>query len=473
MEVKTFILNENLNNLNKLSCHNYEPDTLKLIDDLKKRGFLLNDLVEKKGVISGPMGFHLHTYDYVDKNLPNRVKLLQISNINEFGEIINTKYDKYISEEKSKNDLKNSKVKKNDLLIAKTGEIGRIAIFKENYKANLNQALGIIRLKSTHNNLKIIPEYIHLYLNSFYAETQFNFFGGFRAGQSGLSLQEIKDIYIILPNEKEQLEIIKKINKIREEANEHYESYLEYSNLSKNKPVEILRIKLPDENQKTFIFEGDFNERLDSFFHSPFRKKLIKNIKNSNSLKLKDFLKKVRNKFKHSLTYNIIDLDSIDENLSEITSHKEIKNLKSSKTVFKTGNLLISKLGGEKGNLILIKEKYKDFLGSGELVAFELKEDKSLEDLNYIFHILRSPYLSKQIEYTLTGCSRMRINQNEMLELSIPYPENEKIKKEIIKECDELRSKAIFEKKQYGLKKKELNISFREVINKNLKNRIL
>ena len=50
-------------------------------------------------------------------------------------------------------------------------------------------------------------------------------FGGYRAGQSGLSLGEIGSIYIVLPNENKQKDIIKKVNLIRKEAIKHYEKF--------------------------------------------------------------------------------------------------------------------------------------------------------------------------------------------------------------------------------------------------------
>ena len=81
MEVKTFIL-ENTYNLDKISCHSHDPEFLKLLRTLQssKLNVSLKDLISED-IISGPMGFQLHTYDYVPYNYPDAVKLLQISNI--------------------------------------------------------------------------------------------------------------------------------------------------------------------------------------------------------------------------------------------------------------------------------------------------------------------------------------------------------------------------------------------------------
>ena len=95
-----FFILDNVDKLDKLSCHSHDPVVLKLLEYLSKskHKITLNDI--KDDIISGPMGFNLHTIDYVSSELPNSVKLLQISNIDEFGNLIDTKVDKYISEDK-------------------------------------------------------------------------------------------------------------------------------------------------------------------------------------------------------------------------------------------------------------------------------------------------------------------------------------------------------------------------------------
>ena len=476
MKIKTFILNENLNNLDKLSCHNYEPDILDLLNKLKEKGILLKDLAEKKGIISGPMGYHLHTYDYVDKNLKNCVKLLQISNINEFGEIISIKRDKYISKEKSEIDLKNSQVKKNDLIIAKTGEIGRIAIFKENYKANLNQALGIIRLEEEYKNIKVNSEFIHLYLNSFYAETQFNFFGGNRAGQSGLSLQEIKDIYIILPNKKEQLKIIEEVNKLRLEANKHYENYLKYSNEIGNLIDEKLTHKTKIDKKEIFKI-NKVKDRLDCYFNFLRKEKYKKYFKNNNYFDIfnnEDFniVKQISKSFKSENEFKVfkyIDLNKTEKNIGLIKDFEENNLIKlpnrAGQFCIENDLLLPKPIGSNKGILIVPKEFDKQFFTTGFL---QFRFEKEKEELLF-FYIFKSKFIQEQLFLIQSGCVQPDINENNFINyLVIPYPKDEEIRNQIIKECEELRNKAIFEKEQYEFKKKKIWIKFKEMLEKNI-----
>lgn len=452
MENNTFILND-VKNLDKLSCHSYEPKSLRFINRLKSNGIPLSQLKEK--IISGPMGFHLHTYDYVPENYPNRAKLLQVSNIDEFGELRNNDNDKYISENKNQ-ELKSSIVKKGDLILAKTGTtIGKIAFFNEDYSANLNQALGIIRLKKNFKETEINPKYIHTFLNSFYGLEQFIFLGGYRAGQGGLSLEEITSIYIILPEKDQQELIIKDVNSERNKAIKHFNNYIDLTEESKKLPLKLLNLKMPNEEQRVYISSKRNSNRLDAIFNSPFYNELKKHIKTKPHKKLKELVDDASNKFQYNNFYKLIDLDNIDENSSKIRSFKEVVSLNSAKTTFKKNNILISKLGGEKGNIILVDKEFDGCVGSGELVPFKLKKE-SCVSLEYIFLILRSFICTKQMEYMLTGCSRMRISKTEMKELLIPMPKDKTEEDIIVTQISKKLKQAEKEYQNYLSKKKEM-----------------
>lgn len=463
MATETFVLN-NLTNLDKLSCHTYDPKVLGLLSKLTNKGVQLSKIT--KEIISGPMGFNLHTYDYVPENYPDRVKLLQISNIGQFGELINTKRDKYISREKDE-EIKSSRAIRGDLLIAKTGELGRIALFNEKFKANLNQALGIIRLKDEYGGIKIIPEFIHLYLNSAYSRDQFDRLGGYRAGQSGLSLDEIGSIYIILPEESKQKQIIKLVNDIREKAIEHHYNYVRYSEQSKISIIKILNIAVPDEEERIYIYSGDTNDRMDALYNSPFLNTLKWNLQKTKHEKLINLLEPAKNKFRYSDFYRLVDLDNIDEKTGRIVNFNEVPILNSTKTILEKGNILISKLGGESGNIVLVDEKFDGCVGSGELVPFKLRENSPVS-VEYIFYMLRSIYCSKQIEYSLSGCSRMRVPEKEMGNLLIPLPKDKAQENKVVQEIGKLLKDAVEELKNYQNKKQEMYKIFEKKIEANL-----
>src|SRR3990167_9132833 len=264
MEVKTFVL-ENTNGLDKISCHSHDPEFLKLIKTLSKKGIPLISLSEK--VTYGSGKWELRTTDYVPENYPNAIKLLQISNIDILGKIINTDRDKYIPSELHKK-WEVSQVKKGDLIIAITGTLGRIALFNKDYEANLNQALGIIRLKKEYNQIKINPDFIHFYLNSYFALKQFMALGGYRSGQSGLSLDEIGSVYIILPEEKEQIRVLTKIEEIKSKISNEKIKYEDYLHKISRLLDDYTKLDLSKINQTWIVEPEKILDRIDCYFNS-------------------------------------------------------------------------------------------------------------------------------------------------------------------------------------------------------------
>ncbi len=144
----------------------------------------------------GPMGFGLHTYDYVEKGIP----VLRIQNLQQLT--ITKNALRFISEEKHE-ELKKSQVKSLDIVISKTGVLGRIGIMPIDYgSANLNQALARITLKDK----KILP-FVALFLSSKISQQILNVIGSGRTVQAGLKLSDIKNLEIPIPPLQEQTKI--------------------------------------------------------------------------------------------------------------------------------------------------------------------------------------------------------------------------------------------------------------------------
>lgn len=148
----------------------------------------------------GPMGFHLHTYDYRLTGIP----VLRIGNLKDIYLSKNQDFI-FISEDKH-NELKSSKVKPNDLIFSKAGKVGEMSIIPSDFgEANLNQALSRITLC---NN--VIPEYVLLFFKSNLGKLQIYRYGGGRAVQDDLKMSEIEHFKIIVPDFKTQIEIVEK-----------------------------------------------------------------------------------------------------------------------------------------------------------------------------------------------------------------------------------------------------------------------
>jgi hypothetical protein len=446
MVLKTFILTKT-ENLDKLSCHSHDPEVLKLISKLKNSQYKikLNELLSED-IISGPMGFQLHTSNYVPESYPAAVKLLQISNIDGDGEIINTNRDKYISSKKDK-EIKKSTVRKNDLIIAKTGTIGRIALFKEDYEANLNQALGIIRLKNKHEETKINPEFIHFYLNSYFALQQFMRLGGYRAGQSGLSLDEIGSIYVILPKEDKQKEILNNINKLKEKVSKEQNYYQNFLYKLNTVFDEYTRLDLSNIPNIWITPSEKIFDRIDCYFNSKQLEKIYKIINNldndkfeivkSNKLNIISAMNKEERGENKTHVFKYVDIGNTEKDLGWILGFEEdiLFNLPlRAKMKGMENDILIPRPIGSTQGIIKIPSDFSGELFTTGNIQIRPK-DKNEAILLWV--MLKSNIMQKQFFYLQSGCSQPEISPNNFKRYVLfPFPKG-KIRKEIIKKSNE------------------------------------
>lgn len=110
-----------------------------------------------------------------------------------------------IPEEIHRGILKESQIKKGDILITIAGTyIGRCAVFQSEEECNCNQAVAILRV----NTEKIIPEFLVRYFNSDIGQL---FFGKLQhiSNQSNINTTEITRIKVILPLKTEQETVLK------------------------------------------------------------------------------------------------------------------------------------------------------------------------------------------------------------------------------------------------------------------------
>ncbi|MDD4110145.1 MAG: restriction endonuclease subunit S [Clostridia bacterium] len=477
MEVKTFILNKT-ENLDKLSCHSHDPEVLKLISRLRSSKFKikLNKLLSED-IISGPMGFQLHTYDYVSENYPDAVKLLQISNIDENGQIINIDRDKYIPKDKNE-ELKKSQAKKNDLIIAKTGTIGRIALFNEEYEANLNQALGIIRLKEEHEGINIIPEFIHLYLNSYFSLKQFMRLGGYRAGQSGLSLDEIGSIYLILPKEDKQREILDKINELKKKVEEEQNLY--QNTLHKLNTVldEYTNLNLSNIS-KTWITPSEkIFDRIDCYFNSQQLEKIQEIINNldkdkfeivkAKKLDVISVMDKTERESNKTHIFKYVDIGNTEKDLGWILGFEEdiLFNLPSrAKMKGMEDDILIPRPIGSTQGIIKIPSDFDgELFTTGNIQIRPKNKDEAI----LLWVMLKSDIMQKQFFYLQSGCSQPEISPNNFKKYVLfPFPKG-KIREEIIKKSSERYKEAIKHRERIINLKAEIKEVFGKEIEKYL-----
>lgn len=140
---------------------------------------------------------------YLEEGIP----LLRSQNI--YFEKIELENVAYISQ-RTHNEMSNSKVKKDDILLNITGgSIGRCNIYKFSFEANVNQHVCIVRPKN------INPNYLNLLLSSSLGQFQI-FFQQQGGGREGLNFQNLKNFYFPISPLEEQIQIVSYLEKIEE-----------------------------------------------------------------------------------------------------------------------------------------------------------------------------------------------------------------------------------------------------------------
>lgn len=148
-------------------------------------------------------------YNFVE----NGINFIKIESIDSSRKFLKNKFAA-ITEE-CHTALKRSQLKKNDILFSIAGALGRTALVSEDIlPANTNQALSIIRLKSSE---EVIPEFLLYALESGSIFDQISKFKG-GVAQQNLSLEQVKSFQIHLPQITEQKEIVEKLDKISSET---------------------------------------------------------------------------------------------------------------------------------------------------------------------------------------------------------------------------------------------------------------
>lgn len=459
----------------KISAHYYNPIVIDMLRKLESSSAKLSLNSIKKEIISGPWGFQLHITDYVPEYLPGSVCLLQILNLGEFGNIIKTKHDKFISKEKDE-ELKSSRVRKGDIIIAKTGAINRCALIEDEVNANLNQALGIIRLKKEYNQIKIIPKFIHEFLNSKYGVLQLMRIGGYRAGQSGLSLEEIGSIILLLPIEKEQLKILDEIKQLKEKAERNLKDYHKKINEIKEIVPKKLKIKLSDEPKKEEIFSYNIldglKNRIDCYFHSTYYQDIVKKLKKSQEIKLingrdldiiedrigrKELEELKEQEFKYIEVKHTTELGTIKECKEDILFNLPTR----ARQIIKTNDILLPRPIGSTEQIAIVPEKHNGQLCS---TGFVVIRPENYDNAILLWCILKSDLIQKQLFYLQSGSVQPEITPTNFKEkVFIPIPKEE-IQKEIIKDTREEIEQAKYFFEEYKTNRQKAKQVFLDII---------
>jgi len=173
-----------------LSVNYYKPKYTKLLNKIRKSKYVkIEELCkkEKYSIVDGPFGTQLHVSDYKKKGIP----VIRVKNIgiNEFSEDDLV----YISKEKHK-ELIRSRVKKDDIIMAKTGAtFGKACLFPDSkmQEANITASCCKISIDPEKANQYFIAEL----LNSPIIHEQLSRYSE-KSAQPGFNLIELRKVLI-------------------------------------------------------------------------------------------------------------------------------------------------------------------------------------------------------------------------------------------------------------------------------------
>lgn len=163
----------------------------------------LGDLLGKNGFVqTGPFGTQLHSYEYVQEGIPSIMP-------QDMFEKISTKNINRISEAKA-NQLKRHRVRENDVIFARRGDLSRCNVIEATQKGWLC-GTGCILLRQ--NQRVINPHWLRLFYQSFYGQLQISI-NAVGSTMQNLSGALLKGLWLFCIDIKEQDRVVEKLTEI-------------------------------------------------------------------------------------------------------------------------------------------------------------------------------------------------------------------------------------------------------------------
>jgi len=420
----------------RLDCAWFNPVVEDEIEHLRKSKRSDRELTRLRSMADVNGGKRLPKGTVISESDPNDIPYVRVIDIND----LKIDLDKAIRIPKEIHQvIQKYQLKQDDIVITIVGAtIGKVGILDGSVDVcDFTENVARIRTK----NDAVLPRFLLHFLDSKFGKMQSERFS-VGSSQFKLSLQSCRNIEFYLPFSNgsfdtiEQTKILDDVFSIFQQVDEKQKQSEKL--LDEASTVVVNKIGLPTisdkNNSHTFvqIISNDPLSRLDALFNNPIREQLTQMLK---KYPYKSLIKLVKQEKGDIITpsdfYRLVELEQIDEQTGRITHAREVPELGSEKILLKEGNILVSKLQPEKGKVVIVSEEFDGCVGSSELIPFSL--DSADVSLEYLWAVLRSEYVLKQWEYSLTGSSRMRIGTTELNETIVPIP-NKNIQDEIVEE---------------------------------------
>ena len=349
------------------------------------------------------------------------IRYLRITDITEDG-VIKAQDKKFITpdEEARKKYL----LTINDIVIARSGSIGRAAIYKGGEEMIF--ASYLIRLKC--DTAKILPDYLFSFTRTATYWNQVSRSSTVLA-QPNLNAEKIRDFKIPLPPKEVQEQITTEINALEAKEKQIKNSIQEF--------------RVAISNKATHLFSSYKTQKLGFLCENPVYGANEKAIPGNPST-----------------DYRYIRITDIDDNGYLNSDWQTAENIEE-KYVLKDGDFLFARSGATAGKTFLYQSYFGKAIYAGYLIKFETKKDLLLPEFLNI--ALKSSVYQNWVLGIRKGAAQPNINAQQYSSFEIPLPSLQEQQK-IVAQIEQMESQiASLEKELEAIPKQK-----EEILNKYL-----
>jgi len=344
------------------------------------------------------------------------IRYLRITDITEDG-VIKVQDKKFITpnEETRKKYL----LTINDIVIARSGSIGRAAIYKGGEEMIF--ASYLIRLKC--DTAKILPDYLFSFTKTTTYWNQVSRSSTVLA-QPNLNAEKIRDFKIPLPPKEVQEQITTEINALEAKEKQIKNSIQEF--------------RVAISNKATHLFSSYKTQKLGFLCENPVYGANEKAIHGDPST-----------------DYRYIRITDIDDNGCLNSDWQTSENIEE-KYVLKDGDFLFARSGATAGKTFLYKSSFGKAIYAGYLIKFETKKDLLLPE--FLNLALKSSIYQNWVFGIRKGAAQPNINAQQYSSFEIPLPSLQEQHK-IVAEIEQIESQiASLEKELQAIPKEKEEI---------------
>ncbi|MDX1472022.1 MAG: restriction endonuclease subunit S [Flavobacteriaceae bacterium] len=323
---------------------------------------------------------------------------------------------RYFIDQKKFEEMKRFELKSGDLIMSCSGTMGKVAIVPDGLKKGIiNQALLKLTPKPELN-----VEYLRYWMHSpsFQEGLEKHTVGA--AIKNVASVKILKTIELPIPKLSEQIEIVNLLK----------EAFAEIDKVKANIEKNIQNVQE--------LFQSKLNEIFTQGEKGWEKKKIIDLCHDKSQIVGGPFGSNLKVKDYKESGIPILRLQNIGKGFFIDKSIKYVSEEKANELKyhsFKSGDIVLAKLGLPIGKTCIVPEKFKYGIVVADVVR--LRPNKEMINYNFLKHFLNSDNSVSQLTSKIRGATRPRVNIKEVRNLKLSVPSLDK-QIEICKKIDTL-----------------------------------